>query len=102
MNQRLTCPALLSRLFAMAITSCLATPRVALAQACTPDFELVPSPNAEPQNRLDHVAVIADDDVWAVGFSFAQGFTVPYNALIEHWDGVRWAIALAPNPPVLR
>ena len=100
MNQRIASPALLSTLFAMAITSCLAMPRVAQAQACTPDFDLVASPNAEAHNRLDGVAVIAGDDVWAVGSSFAQQFTVPYHALIEHWDGVRWTIVSAPSPPV--
>jgi hypothetical protein len=89
----------LSTLCATAIIGWLATPRAAQAQTCTPDFDLIGSPNAEAQNKLTAAAVVADDDVWAVGFSFMQENRAPYHALIEHWDGARWTIVPAPTPP---
>ena len=72
MNQPAAVPALLSTLCAMALIGCLATPRVAQAQSCTPDFDLVSSPNAELHNNLKAAAAVGGDDVWAVGFSFVQ------------------------------
>jgi hypothetical protein len=57
----------------------------------------VPSPNTgSPSNELQDVAVVAPDDVWAVGFSsndFGTGRT-----LIEHWDGTGWTIVPSPSP----
>jgi hypothetical protein len=100
MNQRIASPGLLLSLCATAVIGCLVTPRVAQAQACTPDFDLIGSPNAERHNSLKAAAVVADDDVWAVGLSFMQENTAPYHTLIEHWNGAQWAIVPAPTPPV--
>src|SRR5215831_9456492 len=100
MRQRIASCVLLSTLCATAAIGCLVTPKLAQAQTCTPDFDLIGSPNAERHNKLTAAAVIADDDVWAVGFSFMQENTAPYHTLIEHWDGVQWTIIPAPTPPV--
>ncbi len=56
----------------------------------------VQSPNAgQPENGdLSGVAVVAADDVWAVG-GYGQG--APGRTLIEHWDGATWTIVPSPN-----
>jgi len=56
----------------------------------------VQSPNAgQPANGdLSGVAVVAADDVWAVG-GYGQG--APGRTLIEHWDGTTWTVVPSPN-----
>jgi hypothetical protein len=44
------------------------------------------------------VAVIASNNVWAVGQA-ANGST--YSTLIEHWNGSAWSIVPSPNTPGL-
>jgi hypothetical protein len=68
-------------------------------------WTVVKSPIPKFGGELNGVAVVASNNVWAVGqknsTSTAGGFpiTVP---LIEHWDGTRWSIIASPNPsPVL-
>lgn len=56
-------------------------------------WEMVPSPNiGSLHNHLFHVAAVAANDVWAVGYQ--NGAT-----LIEHWDGTNWSIVPSPNAP---
>ena len=100
MDRRVIWSSVMATLCAIAVFDGLLAPGVAQAQACAPDFDLVSSPNVERYNKLAATAVVADDDVWAVGFSVMQENTntVPYHALIEHWDGVRWTIVAAPTP----
>jgi hypothetical protein len=45
-------------------------------------------------NYLSGVAVVAANDVWAVG---AYGSKGAYSTLIEHWDGSAWSIVPGPN-----
>jgi hypothetical protein len=58
-------------------------------------WSLVRSPNAtNGYNFLNGVAVVAANDVWAVGQA-ANGST--YSTLVEHWNGVAWSIVPSPN-----
>lgn len=60
-------------------------------------WSLVKSPNAtNGYNLLNGVAVVAANDVWAVGQA-ASGST--YSMLIEHYDGTAWSIFPSPNIP---
>ena len=62
-------------------------------------WSLVKSPNAtNGYNLLNGVAVVAANDVWAVGQA-AIGST--YSTLIEHWNGTAWSIVPSPNVPGL-
>ena len=79
-----------------ALAICLLTANAVRAQSCSPDFDLVPSPNAPGNNVLTGVAVIAEDDVWAVGYSYTS--STHFETLTEHWDGARWTIVPAPSP----
>jgi hypothetical protein len=58
-------------------------------------WSLVRSPNAtNGYNLVNGVAVVAANDVWAVGQA-ANGST--YSTLVEHWNGVAWSIVPSPN-----
>src|SRR5262249_61451160 len=81
---------------ATALFVCFWTANAARAQACSPDFDLIPSPNAPGNNVLTGVAAIADDDIWAVGYSYTS--TTHFETLTEHWDGGRWMIVASPSP----
>jgi hypothetical protein len=48
--------------------------------------------------QLDAVATVNISDAWAVGFAAGAG-TSPLQALIERWDGTRWAPVPAPARP---
>ena len=101
MDRRIVSASFISTLCTIGVFDVLLASRVAQAQACAADFDLISSPNVERYNELMATAVVADDDVWAVGFSLMQQNTntVPSHALIEHWDGVRWTVFPAPTPP---
>jgi hypothetical protein len=51
-------------------------------------------------NRLNGVAVVSANDVWAVGFSPHPSGTPLYirQTLIEHWNGSNWSVVPSPNP----
>jgi len=52
----------------------------------------VSSPSPDPYgNRLNAVAAVSANDVWAVGNAGA-------NTLAEHWNGSQWNIVQTPNP----
>src|SRR5438067_3869336 len=60
-------------------------------------WSLVRSPNAtNGYNLLNGVAVVAANDVWAVGQA-AIGST--YSTMIQHWNGTSWNIVSSPNVP---
>src|SRR5260370_835338 len=80
----------------MAFAICFLTGHTVRAQSWSPDFDLVPSPNGRGNNVLTGVAVIAEDDVWAVGYSYTS--STHFETLTEHWDGARWTIVPAPSP----
>lgn len=62
-------------------------------------WSLVKSQNAtNGYNLLNGVAVVAANDVWAVGQA-AIGST--YSTLVEHWNGTAWSIVPSPNTPGL-
>src|SRR5207247_1590881 len=46
-------------------------------------------------NLLYEVAVVAANDVWAVGSYYEAGG--PRYALIEHWDGSSWSVVPTPT-----
>ncbi len=52
-----------------------------------------PSPGTK-ENILSAAAVMATNDVWAVGY-FNDG---QEKTLAEHWDGNRWSVSTTPNP----
>lgn len=62
-------------------------------------WSVVPSPNVPiaPYNYLLSVAAASPNDIWAVGYFYPTS-SVPYQILIEHWDGSRWSIIPGPDP----
>ena len=63
-------------------------------------WKSVPTPNVgEGTNKLNAVLALAPNDVWAVGFStpVAPPKQAATLTLIEHFDGVSWAIVPSPN-----
>jgi hypothetical protein len=59
-------------------------------------WTVVPSPNREFGIRLEDVVAIAEDDVWAVGWTGSNNFDDENIAL--HWDGTSWTIVPTPQP----
>ena len=58
----------------------------------------VPSPNVSNRShRLEDVAMVASNDVWAVGYS--RNLTELYRTLILHWNGSSWSVTPSPNLP---
>jgi hypothetical protein len=59
-----------------------------------------PNPPGSNQNWLNDVAVIAEDDIWAVGRSYGQYTASDWNqtTLAMHFDGSSWTIFPTPNP----
>ena len=76
-------------------TSTPAPPVTATATpTCGPSWQRVSSLDpAGNYNQLSGVAVVAPNDVWAVGEYRANGSQVPY---IEHWNGTAWSLVPAP------
>jgi hypothetical protein len=70
-----------------------------LASAVCGEWNVVPSPNASPdENFLRAVSAVDANDVWAVGFHDADpgpGFFT--RGLIEHWNGASWSVVPAPD-----
>jgi hypothetical protein len=59
-------------------------------------WSVVPSPNVDPSlNVLNGIAVVAGNNVWAVGSS--GGTSNPGQTLIEHWNGSSWTVVSSPN-----
>jgi hypothetical protein len=63
-------------------------------------WQVVPSPNPEPNAALFGLAVVSASDIWAVGvasntFFSSNQFTA---TLVEHWDGQKWRVVASPSP----
>jgi len=58
-------------------------------------WRIVPDAGAGTGILLNAVAVIAHDDVWAVGSG--RGGLGTGTTLTEHWDGARWTIVPSPG-----
>ena len=70
---------------------------VLATSAIAADWQPVQSPNAGTQaNSLSGVSAVADNDVWAVGWSFNQRQNV-YGTEIQHWNGSTWSLVTSPN-----
>ena len=62
-------------------------------------WSLVPSPANEPANSvLEAVSAVSATDIWAVGDSRATTGELPFEPLIEHWDGTAWNVV--PSAPI--
>lgn len=61
-------------------------------------WSIVPSPNPGPTgNSLEAVAVIGDNDAWAVGSMYSTA--VVSLPISMHWDGSVWTAVEVPVPP---
>jgi hypothetical protein len=61
-------------------------------------WRLVSSPHRNGSiNILSGVAAVSPTDVWAVGLTGRSKGSGQGQALIEHWNGVRWAIINGPH-----
>jgi hypothetical protein len=47
-------------------------------------------------NHLEGVAMLAANDVWAVGYSTPRYYSYIFNPLIEHYDGTSWKVVPSP------
>jgi hypothetical protein len=69
-----------------------------ITPTCQPAWSLVPSPNPGLDfDRLNGVAAVSDNDVWAVG-SYADKINNAVETLVERWDGSSWSVVPSPNP----
>jgi hypothetical protein len=62
----------------------------------------LPSGGPAITGQLNALAVLAPNDVWAVGYQLTERVkcsNVGYKALIEHWNGHRWQRAKTPALP---
>src|SRR5439155_7990692 len=57
-------------------------------------LHVVPSPFIS-NSSLDAAAVIADNDIWAVGLIGAG--SGPFQTLAEHFDGTSWSVVSTPS-----
>jgi hypothetical protein len=60
-------------------------------------WRIVQSPNGDGNLKaeLNSVAVISENDIWAVGQLEDKSYE--YRTLIEHWNGQQWHSVLSPN-----
>jgi hypothetical protein len=66
-------------------------------------WTIVTSPNTSTTqyNYLDGVTCTSASDCWAVGdYSVDYAAGIPYQTLIERWDGTSWSIVSSPNTNV--
>src|SRR5262249_3652666 len=53
---------------------------------------VVSSPNAGTgDNRLNGIARVSDNDMWAVGYSYNEAAD-RYETLVERWNGSQWSV----------
>src|SRR5439155_1407461 len=58
-------------------------------------WSVVPSPNAGTFiNRLNGVATVSANDVWALGYHSDGSAS---KTLVERWDGTSWSVVDSPN-----
>jgi hypothetical protein len=60
-------------------------------------WSVMPHPNPGIGNRLQGVAAVASDNVWAVGYQV--GDSGLSQTLVEHWNGTSWSVVPSPNVP---
>jgi hypothetical protein len=60
-------------------------------------WAVVPSPSPGPKARLDGIAAVSPNDIWAAGWFVDNAFGGIPRTLIEHWDGSSWTIVASPN-----
>ena len=66
-------------------------------QYCDDAWRLVTANNVgNGRGIINDVAVIASDNIWAVGF-YSSGSYISTHDLIMHWDGTSWAASPSPN-----
>lgn len=65
-------------------------------------WTVVPTPNvgggSPPDNKLQAVAAVSSNDVWAVGWENNIGGLNKQVTITEHWDGTAWTVVPSPNP----
>ncbi len=54
-------------------------------------------PSGTTESSLRSIAVVAADDIWAVG-NYQDGDGTLRKTLILHWDGDDWSAVASPNP----
>jgi hypothetical protein len=59
--------------------------------SCTSGWQVAEQPEHPYADRLVAVSGAAWDDLWAVGTRFHDQGGTDSEALVEHWDGERWA-----------
>jgi hypothetical protein len=67
-------------------------------------WQIAPTPNRSTDSRLEDVAAVGPDDVWAIGQSEwenSNGNGRLLGALFEHWDGRSWQITRGAAPQIL-
>jgi hypothetical protein len=83
------------------IGTLLALVPAALAQDPCGTWSAIPTPNDpnSTSSTLNEIAVIAPDDVWAVGRKYVPAGTgMETQTLAMHWDGAAWTIVPSPSP----
>ncbi len=90
--------ALLSVVLLIVLTATSAgtgTAEASMHRACK-GWKLIssPTPSGAQGTALNQVAVISENDIWAVGDSYGGSIS---QTLIEHWDGGKWSIVSSPN-----
>src|SRR5579859_1370986 len=66
---------------------------------CGLAWRVVASPNAGGAgNYLNGAAVVAVDDIWAVGYYYNGNGD---QTLVEHWDGAQWRVVPSPHLGIL-
>jgi hypothetical protein len=75
------------------MTSSVHPPRGLAMRRRGSDWELVPTPELADGYSFQDVAVVDDNDVWAVGIAYAGENQEP---LVMHWDGTDWSEISTP------
>jgi hypothetical protein len=61
-------------------------------------WKVVANPNLGSDPTLQGVAAISPDNAWVVGETSPAQSNGITTVLIEHWNGIQWSVAQAPNP----
>jgi hypothetical protein len=86
---------------ALIVVVLLLAPAGAVSAATGSVWSIVRSPNPQTSSVSNDVlwgvSALADDDVWAVGYSNSSNSGVINRTLAEHWKGTAWSIVPTPN-----
>src|SRR5271165_825531 len=71
----------------------------ALAQVCTPGWNVVPSPNTSRtgDNVLTKIGGRSPSDIWAVGQVAPDSDPNVTQSFAVHYDGTAWSVIPTPN-----